>query len=211
MSNIIQGSAEWKAARCGSVTASRVADIVAKTKTGVSASRATYMAQLIVERLTGQVAESYTNAAMEWGTQTEPQARSAYEWHAGVVVAEIGLVAHPAINQCSASPDGLVGADGLVEIKCPNSATHIETLIEGKVPAKYVTQTQFQMACTGRQWCDYVSFDPRVPEPMQLFVQRVMRDDVLIAELEKVVRVFLAELAGKVETLQTKYQIEAAA
>lgn len=209
--NITQGSPEWFAARLGCVTASRVADVVAKTKTGPAASRANYMAQLIVERLTGQVAESYTNAAMEHGTLTEPQARAAYEWEAGVMVEQIGLVAHPTINQCSASPDGLVGDDGLVEIKCPNSATHIETLIEGKVPGKYVTQMQFQMACTGRLWCDYVSFDPRVPELMQLFVQRVMRDDELIAELEKAVRVFLAELAGKVETLQTKYQIEAAA
>ena len=156
-----QRSEEWFAARIGKVTASRVADVIAKTKTGYSTSRDNYMAQLICERMTGQKGESFTNAAMQWGTDQEPFARAAYELKMGVMVDETGLVDHPTIPMAGASPDGLVGEDGLVEIKCPNTATHIDTLLTQTVPAKYITQMQFQMACTGRQWCDFVSFDPK--------------------------------------------------
>ena len=148
---IIQGSDEWKELRRGRVTASRISDIVAKTKTGYSASRANYMAQLIAERLTGFAAESYTNAAMQHGTETEPEARDAYCFYQGVTVDQVAFVPHPKIDQAGASPDGLVGADGLVEIKCPNTATHLETLLGQAVPAKYADQMQFQMACTGRK------------------------------------------------------------
>lgn len=205
MDDLIQGSAEWHAIRCGKVTASRVADIVAKTKTGPSASRANYAAELIAERLTGVPAEGYTNAAMQWGTDQEPAARMAYEFYWNEDVAEVGFVPHSTIGETGASPDGLVGSDGLVEIKCPNTATHIETLLKGAVPSKYITQMMWQMACTGRQWCDFVSFDPRLPESMQLFVKRVDRDDAVIAELEAEVVVFLNEVRSTVIQLRKRY------
>lgn len=196
-----QRTEEWFAARCGKVTASRVADIIARTKTGYSASRDNYMAQLVVEKLTNSVAESYTNAAMQWGTDQEPFARAAYELLCGVSVDEVGFIPHPTIKSAGASPDGLVGDDGLVEIKCPNTATMIETLLEESVPAKYITQMQFQMACTGRAWCDYVVFDPRMPTKAQLFVKRIMRDNVFIAEIESEILRFLDEVATKVNKL----------
>jgi len=196
-----QRSEEWFAARLGKVTASRVADVIAKTKTGYSASRENYMAQLVVERLTNTQAESYTNAAMVWGTDQEPFARAAYEVQQNVLVDETGLVDHPTIEMAGASPDGLVGEDGLVEIKCPNTATHIDTLLTQTVPAKYITQMQFQMACTGRQWCDFVSFDPRMPQKAQIFIKRVPRDDAFIKEIESEIKKFLAEVSAKVDQL----------
>ena len=196
-----QGTDEWKQARCGKVTASRVADVVAKTKTGWGASRANYMAELIAERMTGVPAESYSNAAMAWGTEHEPEARAAYEFLLDVEVEQTGLVDHPTLPFSGASPDGLVGGDGLVEIKCPNTATHIDTLLGQSVPAKYITQMQWQMACTGRKWCDFVSFDPRMPAHLQLFCKRVLRDQAQIDQLEAEVGAFLREIAEKVMRL----------
>jgi putative phage-type endonuclease len=205
-----QGSAEWLAARCGKVTASRVADVIAKTKTGYGASRANYMAELIAERLTGEPAEKFSNAAMAWGTEKEPEARSYYEFLTDAVVEQIALVPHPTLEMSAASPDGLVGADGLIEIKCPNTSTHIDTLLGQTVPAKYVTQMQWQMSCTGRKWCDFASYDPRLPESMRIFIQRVERDDEYIGWLETEVTAFLAELDDKVEALRTLYERRAA-
>lgn len=205
MTEIVQGSPEWHALRLGKVTASRVADLLAKTKTGFAASRANYMAQLIAERLTGTPAETYTNAAMQHGTETEPEARAAYEFYQSVTVEEVAFVAHPKIYQAGCSPDGLVGSDGLVEIKCPNTATHLETLLGQAVPAKYDAQMQFQMACTGRAWCDFVSYDPRMPENMRLFVKRVERDDKRIKEIESEIAAFLLEMAVKLSQLTNLY------
>jgi len=201
-----QRTEEWFAARLGKVTASRVADVIAKTKTGYSASRDNYMAQLICERLTGQQGESFTNAAMQHGTDTEPLARSAYENARNLLVKEVGFINHPKIEMAGASPDGLVGEDGLVEIKCPNTATHIDTLLSGKVPTKYITQMQWQMLCCQRKWCDFVSFDNRLPEHLQLFVQEVEFDPEYCAMLEKEVSQFLAELDSKVAKLKEKYE-----
>ncbi len=201
MSDIIQGSPEWHALRVGKVTASRVADVIAKTKTGWGASRANYMADLIAEKLTGEPAPSFMNAAMQWGTDQEPNARAAYEFKKDCEVVAIGFAIHPTIHDSGASPDGLVGADGMVEFKCPNTATHIETLLSGTVPGKYVTQMQWQMACTNRKWCDFVSFDPRMPESMTMFVQRIDRDEALIGRLEDDVRDFLDEMAKKLAQL----------
>jgi putative phage-type endonuclease len=198
---IEQGTPEWFAQRLGKVTASRVADVIAKTKTGYSTSRDNYMAQLVCERLTGTVAESYTNAAMQWGTDNEPLARAAYEAIKDVLVDEVSMITHPRIEQAGASPDGLVGEDGLVEIKCPNTATHIDTLLTQTVPGKYITQMQWQMACTGRKWCDFVSFDNRLPEELQIFIKRIERDDVYIKTLEEEVIKFLKELNDKIEKL----------
>ena len=199
-----QGTPEWFAARLGNVTASRVADVIAKTKSGYAASRENYMAQLICERMTGTVAESYTNAAMQWGTETEPLARAAYESLADVLVDEIGYIAHPTIERAGASPDGLIGVFGLLEIKCPNTATHIDTLISEQVPTKYITQMQWQMSCTGRIWADFVSFDPRLPSGLQMFVKRVEFDAEYVAMLKEEVIKFLAELDAKISKLNER-------
>jgi putative phage-type endonuclease len=203
---IVQGTPEWHAARLGKATASRIADIMAQTKTGPGAARKNYHAELVAERLTGQPAEKFTNAAMAWGTEREPQARASYTLATFNAVDEVGFIDHPALPMSGASPDGLVGAEGLVEIKCPNTATHIETLLGGSVEGKYLKQMQWQMACTGRAWCDFVSFDPRLPDDMQLFIRRVERDDAAIAEIETAVRDFLAEVDATVEALTQKYR-----
>ncbi len=210
MDNIIQGSAAWFQIRCGRVTASRVADVVAKTKSGYSASRQTYMGELIAERLTGVPAQGFTNAAMAWGTEKEPMARDAYRAQTFDDVVEVGFVIHSRIAQSGASPDGLVGDDGMLEIKCPNTSTHIDTLLSQRIPEKYVTQMLWQMSAADRAWCDYVSFDPRLPENMQLFVKRLERDDARIAELETEVTAFLAELEEKVGKLTALYRKDAA-
>jgi putative phage-type endonuclease len=198
---IEQGTPEWFAQRLGKVTASRVADIMAKTKTGVSASRGNYLAQLVAERLTGQSADTFKSGAMQHGTETEPQARMAYEAETGQIVTEVAMINHPTIEMSGASPDGFVGTDGLVEIKCPNTSTHIASLMADKAPSGYIPQMQWQMACTGRAWCDFVSFDPRMPEDMQLLIKRVPRDEALIAEYEAEVIKFLAEVQETVDKL----------
>jgi len=196
-----QRSAEWHAARLGKVTASKVADVVARTKTGYAASRANYMAQLVCERLTGKPTEGFSNAAMEWGVEQEAAARDAYSAKVGELVTEVGFVDHPSIANSGASPDGVVGA-GIVEIKAPSTATHIEYLFEREPPQKYFYQMQWQMACTGAEWCDWVSYDPRMPENLQLLVVRIPRDTDCITLLEKEVSEFLAELDVKVSKLK---------
>ncbi len=201
---IEQGTDAWKAQRLGKVTASRVADVIAKTKTGVSASRANYEAQIICERLTGVVVEGYTNAAMQHGIDTEPQARAAYEFMRNVDVVLAEFVEHPRVPMSGASPDGFVGDDGLIEIKSPQQAAHLETLLTNKVPAKYVTQIMWQLAVTERKFCDYVSFNPTFPPHLQLFVQRVHRDEAMISELEREVLAFLADVDRKVSQLQPR-------
>lgn len=194
----------WAAARLGHVTASRVADVIAKTKTGVSAMRATYAAELVVERLTACAGERYVNAAMQWGLDTEAHARAAYEFRNDVDVEPAAFVVHPRIKWSGASPDGFVGADGLVEFKCPTTSTHIDTLLGLKPPAKYITQMQWQMAVTGRQWCDFVSFDPRLPERLRFYLHRVNRDNAVIAGLESEVSLFLAEIENTLNKLKVR-------
>ena len=200
-----QLSEEWFAARCGMITASRISDVMAKTKTGYAASRTNYMAQLIVERLTGIKEEGYSNAAMQWGVDTEPHARDAYKFITDNEVEETGFVLHPTIKMSGASPDGLVSKDGLVEIKCPNTATHIQTLLDEKIPAKYIDQMQWQMECTEREWCDFVSFDPRMPPNLQMFIKRIDRDEKRIPLLRNGVIVFNNEIDKKLEKLR-KYK-----
>ncbi|KKK96938.1 hypothetical protein LCGC14_2657760 [marine sediment metagenome] len=204
--DLIQGTEEWLQARLGKATASRIADVMAKTKTGWGAGRKNYMAELVAERLTGAAAERFTNAAMKWGSDAEPHARAAYEFYRDAEVVEVGFVGHPTITMAGASPDGLVGDEGLMEIKCPNTATHIDTLTGKNVEGKYVTQMQFQMACTGRIWCDWVSFDPRLPEDLRLFVKRVHADVERIAELENAVVAFLSELDDMIAALRPEAQ-----
>jgi putative phage-type endonuclease len=196
-----QRTDEWFAARLGKVTASRVADVIAKTAKGYGASRDNYMAQLICERLTGKPTEMFSNAAMEWGTEQEPHARAAYSAKTGELVEEVGFIPHHDIPGSGASPDGFVG-DALVEFKAPNTSTHLEYVLAGKPPEKYVTQMQWQMAVTGAPWCDFVSYDPRLPEHLQMLIVRVARDATRIAELEAEVRKFLGELEDKLKQLE---------
>lgn len=203
--NLIQGSDAWLAARVGRITASRMADLMARTKSGWGASRANLLAELLCERLTGQSAPRFVNDAMRWGTEQEPWARQAYSERTELDVYECGFIPHPEIERAGASPDGLVGDDGLTEFKCPNSATHIDTLLGGVVPEKYVLQMQFQMACAGRDWCDFVSFDPRLPEHMRLFVQRVPRDHSTILALESEVVALDREIEAKIAALSARY------
>jgi putative phage-type endonuclease len=201
-----QGSDEWKHIRLGKLTASRVSDMMAKTKTGWGASQANLMAQLIVERLTGQPQESYTNAAMQWGNDREPEARAAYAFMRDIDVAQEAFVDHPTIANAGASPDGLVGDDGLLEIKCPNSATHIDYLLSDKIDDKYIKQMQWQMACTGRKWCDWMTYDPRMPTNLQIKIVRVDRDDAMISEIEAEGIKFLAEIDEKIKKLKELQQ-----
>lgn len=201
-----QGTAEWLSLRLGKVTASRIADMMATTKSGPSASRSNYAAELVAERLTGAPTEKFVSAAMMHGTDTEAEARAAYCFFRDAEVVEVGFVDHPTVPMSGASPDGLVGTDGLLELKCPNTATHISTLTGKSVPGKYVKQIMWQMACTGRKWCDFASYDPRLPETMRLIVIRLHRDDAMIAEIEAAVTTFLAEIDETVASLRAAYE-----
>jgi putative phage-type endonuclease len=208
---LIQGSPEWFGVRCGKVTASRVADIIRRTKTGFSTTRENYLGELIAEKLTGVPAPHFESGPMQWGTEQEPNAREAYQFETNCIVEPVGFVIHPSIRDSGASPDGYVGDEGLVEIKCPLTATHIKTLLTEKINPDYVTQMQWQMACTGRAWCDWVSFDPRMPKgSLQLFIQRVERDQDRIDELEAAVLGFLDELAKQLAQLIAYQQRQAA-
>lgn len=208
---MIQGSAEWHQARLGKLTASRIALALATTKTGWGASRANVRAELICERLTGVPTVGYVNEEMRWGTEHEADARAAYEFFRDVDVELVAFVDHPRIAWSGASPDGHIGADGAIEIKCPNSATHIETLLGAPVDGRYVKQVQWQMACSGRKWTDFVSFDPRLPQEMQLHVQRIPRDDKMIAQLEADAELFLREVQTIVDSLRGKFGMQEAA
>ena len=199
-----QGTPEWHQLRLGKVTASRVADILAKTKTGPSASRQNYLIELALQRTTGIIQESYSNAAMEWGTQTEPQARVAYEVNTNNFVDQLAFVDHPSIDWFGCSPDGLVSDRGLLEIKCRHSASHWETIKLDEIPKKYWIQMQAQLACTGREWNDYVSFDPRMPERSQLYIKRVFRDEEFISEMESEIKNFLLEVETEVNLMRNR-------
>lgn len=203
MENIEQRTDDWFTARLGKVTASSLHKVLARTKTGYGADRANYLTQLVLERVTNSNAEGYINAEMQWGIDQEPFARAAYEAHTGVLVDEIGFMPHPTIEMSGASPDGLVGDSGMVEIKCPSSKTALECWLSADpVESKYFAQMQWQMACAGRDWCDYVVFDPRMPQKAQLFIYRVNRDDEWLATTEKEVVKFLAEVDAKVAALR---------
>ena len=199
-----QGTPEWHQLRLGKVTASRVADILAKTKSGISASRGNYLIELALQRVTKTIEESYTNAAMEWGTATEPQARVAYEVATGNFVDQVAFVDHPTIVGFGCSPDGLVGSDALIEIKCPSSATHWSYIKANEPPQKYIIQMQAQMAVTGAKWCDFVSFDPRMPERSQLLIVHVPRDPEFILYMETEINQFLSEVKAEVNLMEKR-------
>lgn len=191
-----QGTEEWHQERLGKVTASRIADVMAKGRGNApSATRANYMAQLVAERLTGHPTETFTNTAMQHGTDTEPQARAQYTMRTGNIVQEVGFIPEPSGLPSGASPDGLVDDDGLVEIKCPNTATHIASLRGAPIDRKYTLQMHWQMICTGREWCDFVSYDPRLPDDLAMKITRVPYDVELGEEIKAAVTQFLYELA----------------
>lgn len=194
-----QGTQEWLEMRRGKLTASRMADAMAGKET---AARKNYIAQLVAERLTGQIAPSFCNDAMAWGTEHEPIARAEYEILTGRDVNLIDFVDHPELEWCGASPDGLLLDDGLIEIKCPNTATHIDYLLGQKPPAKYVPQMALQLLCTGRKWCDFVSFDPRMPEKHRLFIVRYQPTD--LEKYNEAAALFLADVASTIERLDQR-------
>ena len=201
----IQGSEAWFKSRLGSVTASRMSDVLAKGKSGEAVTRAKYRMQLVAERITGLVAESFTSAAMEWGVEQEKFARIRYEADTGYFVDEAEFCFHPTIKWLGASPDGIIsGVNALIEIKCPNTQTHLEYRLDNKPPSKYVNQMQCQMWVTGADWCDFVSYDPRVPEHLQLFVSRLQRDNDLIAKMEIETIKFLGEVDDAINQLEKK-------
>lgn len=205
MKDLEQGSPEWLAARVGRVTASRIADVMAKGKGGEAQTRLNYKWQLVAEVMTGQSQEDrFFSQAMAWGVEQEPFARAAYEIQTGGLVENVGLVAHPSIPRCAASPDGLVGLDGLLEIKCPKTPTHLEYMEKGAIPGHYQLQMLWQMACTGRQWVDFATFDPRLPEELQLFVMRFPRDQTRIDAIESEVQKFWNEIDEIIETLRKR-------
>lgn len=203
---ITQGSPEWYAARLGKVTASRVVDMMARTKTGWGASRANYEAQLIAERMTGEVANGYQSAEMLRGKEVEPEARAAYEFFHSADIEQVGFIDHPIFEMCGASPDGLIGSDGLVEFKCPNTATHLSFLTGKSIDGKYLKQMQFQMAVTQRSWCDFCSYDPRLPAALRLHVIRVERDQTMIDQIEAITFEFLTGIEAKIADLRSRFE-----
>jgi putative phage-type endonuclease len=201
--DVDQGSAEWLKLRTGWVTGSRVGDVMAKlkTKNSESAARRDYRTEIVCEILTGRAADHYVSPAMQWGMDNEQFARTAYELEFDVEVDSVGFATHPAFSRFGASPDGLIGLDGVVEFKCPNTATHLDYILEGKIPPQYKPQMMAEIVCTGREWCDFVSFDPRLPKKLRLYVVRCRRDEEYIAEMEREVCQFLAEVDETIEIL----------
>lgn len=205
--NELQESDEWMAKRAGNFTASRSADLMARTKSGPSSSRANLLALLAVERLTGECVQTYQNGAMARGIELEAEARDAYSFEHGVAVAESGYIPSPDIARCGCSPDGLLGDDGLLEIKCPASMQkHLDALRAGSHAVEYRWQLQHQLMVTGRVWVDIASYDPRFPAGLQMAVKRVERDEKAIAELRKEIEAADAEVAAMVAELQQMRQ-----
>jgi putative phage-type endonuclease len=198
----LQRTDAWYEVRLGKATASRFNDVLAKIKYGEAAARKNYRAQLVVERLTGQREEGFMTTAMQWGIDNEPIAKLAYMAETGNEVEEAFFVQHAALD-AGASPDGYVDKNGLIEIKCPNTATHIETLREQDIPMHYYAQVQGQLWLTDRTWCDFVSFDPRMPANAQIFIKRIARNDTYIENLEKEITEFLKEVDAEFDFIQS--------
>jgi putative phage-type endonuclease len=207
---MLQGSEEWRQARCGSIGASDAPSVVRRIKSGgFSADRESLLAAKVLERLTNTPVEPYRSAAMLQGTAREPEARMTYALIKGVEVEEVGIVLHPSIKGSHCSPDGFVGESGLVEIKAPQPAAHLDLLLNGQISSDYTTQMQWQLCCTGRAWCDFVSFNPDFPPAMQLWIKRVHRDAALNGELEREIATFIKELEAKVDKLSRRYAMAA--
>lgn len=207
-----QNTPKWFETRAGLVTASRVADLMRKTKTGVSAMRETYMGDIIAEKLAGPQVQGFCSDAMQNGHDQQPNAQAMYAFLRDIEIVNVDFVIHPTIEGAGCSPDGLVAdGKGMIEVKCPASKTHISTLLGEPIKPDYVKQMQFQMACCEREYVDFLSYDHRMPAEMQLHIQRVERDDALISEMEAEVRRFLREVDEKVERLRAKYLTQEAA
>ena len=199
---IEQGTKEWFDLRLGKVTASRVADILAKTKTGASASRQNYLIELALQRITGTFEQSFTSQAMQDGVDRESQARVLYEVTTGEFVDQVPFIDHPTIQGFGASPDGLVQEKGLIEVKCRNNANHWEVIKADEIPKKYWIQMQAQLSCSGREWNDYVGYNPNFPDKSKLFVKRVYRDGEFIIFMETEIKQFLAEVEAEVQQMK---------
>ena len=201
-----QRTDEWFKARLGKVTASKIHDIMIKTKVGESTYKTKYRLQLVTERLTGKVVPVFMNDAMKHGVEYEDEAKLEYanrkKLLVGTDLTDVGMIDHPSIDWCGASPDGMVGDEGLIEIKCPQPITHTTTIETGEIHKRYIHQMQWQMSCTGRQWCDFVSYHPDFPDDLKLFVKRVPRDNELIARLEEAVSTFVQEVDFKIKTIK---------
>lgn len=197
-----QRTNEWFQSRIGKVTASRISDVMAKTKNGYSVSRQNYMTQLLCERLTNAKEDTYTNTAMQRGIDLESAARQHYELENLCSVVETGFIEHPVICNAGASPDGLVNDDGLIEIKCPNTLTHLSFLKSSKPKREYVLQMQWQMMCTGRKWCDFVSYDDRLPGYLSFKCVRIHYDENLAEEIKAEVIKFLKELDDEIKLIE---------
>lgn len=198
---IAQGTPEWKLQRLGLVTASRIADVMARTRGGFSATRQGYMMALITERLTGEPMQTYSNSAMDWGREKEGEARAAYAARTGTIVEEVGFIRHPTL-EAGASPDGLVGSDTIIEIKCPNSQTMVEWIESREIPTRYRLQIQWQLAVTGRDMAHFVGYDPRLPEHLRLLIIEEPRNQQMILEITGEVERFLGELNEKLKKLK---------
>ena len=200
-----QASIEWLMDRCGKVTASRFKDVIDTLNNGKSgAARERYLWEVVIERLTGKPSEHFTSTAMQWGTENEAFARIDYEAKTGAFVIETGFIEHPEIEMCGGSPDGLIGDDGGIEIKCPfNSAVHLGTILNG-MPADHMAQVQGLMWITGREWCDFVSFDPRMPDELQMYVQRIERDEDFIYAMGEKIKAFQSDAAALIESLHAR-------
>ena len=208
---MLQGTDEWRQARCGSVGASDAPRVVRRVKSGgYSADRENLLADKVLERLTGVPVTIPKTFAMLQGTEREPDARLLYEMVRGVEVEPVAIVLHPSIKGAHASPDGYVGPTGLIECKCPLPATHLDTLLTETIASDHIVQMQWQMACTGRKACDFVSFNPDFPPRMQLWIKRVHRDDTLIRELERDITTFIHELEMRLDRLAQRYSRAAA-
>lgn len=206
-----QNSEEWHAARLGKATASRISDVMAKGKSGApSATRARYLAELVLERITGKRQDGFTSKSMQVGIEREPDAADRYTFLTGEPICEVGFVLHPTIDYSGASPDRLAGADGLVQFKCPEAHTHLAYIRGETLPRDYLLQVQWEMACTKAAWCDFASYHPEFPISKRMHIRRIKRDPVIIVEAEKAVREFLAEVdAAYVELMADETAIAA--
>ena len=201
-----QHSTDWFAARTGKIGASNVWKVMDFLKSGKeSQQRANYRAEMIAEVLTGLPTEHYVSPAMDHGSEYEKVARAEYQLATGLDVTQTGFLLHPTIDRAGASPDGLCDPDGMIEAKCPNTATHLKWITAGEVPQEHIDQMQFGMVCGEMQWCDFISFDPRLPEKYRLFIRRLQRDDARIAEIEVGIGKFLAEVLETIQALDKAF------
>lgn len=200
-----QGSAAWLYERCGYITASRFGAVISKTKAGKpTAEREKYLMELVIERITGQPQDHFTSGAMQWGIEQEKASRMDYEAQNGRIIEEVGFIKHKTLPMVGGSPDGLIGDDGGWESKSPfNSANHIYTLLQG-MPEEHIAQVQGLMWITGREWWDFQSYDPRLPEPLCRYIQRIPRDEKYITAMEQEIITFSAEVAAMTKTLADK-------